>query len=54
MVDNYTPVNESKLISFAHFSFFFLTACFPVLEMNPSSKKCEVKRLDSLLSHSSP
>lgn len=54
MVDNYTPVKESKLISCAHFSFLFLTACFPVLEMNPSSRKCEVKWLNSLLSHNSP
>lgn len=49
VVDNYTPVNESKLISCAHLSFLFLTACFPVLEMNPCSKKCGVKWLNSLL-----
>lgn len=49
VVDNYTPVNESKIISCAHFSFLFLTACFPALEMNPCSKECGVKRLNSLL-----
>lgn len=53
MVDNYmwTPVNESKLL-YSLISFLFLVSCFPVLKIKPSNKKCAVKWLNSLLSHS--